>query len=242
MLKIANHCHYHKKLAREFIAQIKPVKLDEELLIQIEDENLTLCRHIQKQKSCFTHSFTEAKLRKRASQKNQLLLKACDNKKKEIKTIIDLTAGWGKDSFILASHGQQVTMLEQNPLIYNCLNFLTHIAQHDNSDEVYQRLQAINTNSVDYLSGKDSGFADCLYLDPMFPAHKSSALPSKDLQILQVLTDNLNIEVLFKLALEKAGFRVVVKRPIYAETLSEKKPDIVYKEKTIRFDVYLTNT
>ncbi|MCK4708708.1 MAG: class I SAM-dependent methyltransferase, partial [Gammaproteobacteria bacterium] len=141
MLKIANHCHYHKKLAREFIQHINQLQQDEEFVIRIEDENLTLCRYNQKQKSCFTHSFTEPKLRKRASQKNQLLLKACNNKRKEIKTVIDLTAGWGKDSFILATHGQEMTMLEQNPLIYNCLNFLINIAQHDNSDEVYQRLQ-----------------------------------------------------------------------------------------------------
>ena len=241
MLKIANHCHYHKKLAKEFIQHIKQLHFSEELLIKIEDENLTLCRNLQKQKSCFTHSFTEPKLRKRASQKNQLLLKACNNKKKEIKTVVDLTAGWGRDSFILATHGQNITMLEQNPFIYNCLNFLINIARHDNSDEVYKRLQVINQNSVDYLSGKDPGFADCLYLDPMFPAHKSSALPSKDLQILQLLTDNLDIDELFELALEKARFRVVVKRSIHAELLSDRKPDIVYKEKTIRFDVYLTN-
>jgi len=241
MLKIANHCHYHKKLAHEFIQFITEIQLNDELLIRIEDENISLCHAFQKQQSCFTHSFTEPKLHKRAVQKNQLLLRACNNKKKEIKTVIDLTAGWGRDSFILATHGQKITMIEQNPLIFSCLNYLIKVAQHDNIEEVYKRLQVINQNSTEYLSSKVQGFADCLYLDPMFPAHKSSALPSKDLQILQLLTNNLNIDELFELALEKAGFRVVVKRPIHADTLSDRKPDIVYKEKTIRFDVYLSS-
>jgi len=240
MLKIANHCHYHKKLARELIEKIKPYRLDEEFVLHIEDDHLALCTLIQNQKACFSHSFTDSKLRRRAAQKNQALLKACNNKKNEIHSIVDLTAGWGKDSFMLASYGQSITLLEQNPLIYNCLNYLISIAQHDNSDEVYHRLTVANQNSLVYISSKDDKFADCLYMDPMFPAHKSSARPGKDLQILQLLTDNLNVEELFELSLEKAKYRVVVKRPIHAKSLCDKKPDIVYKEKTIRFDVYLT--
>ncbi|MCK5661894.1 MAG: class I SAM-dependent methyltransferase, partial [Thiotrichaceae bacterium] len=142
----------------------------------------------------------------------------------------------------LATHGQHITMIEQNSLIFMCLNFLLNIVKHDHPDEkVYQQLKLINENSVEFLSSKDTGFADCLYLDPMFPAHKSSARPGKELQILQLLTSNLNIEALFELALQKAKYRVVVKRPIHATTLSDRKPDIIYKEKTIRFDVYLTN-
>ena len=241
MLKIVNNCHYHKKLARELIESIIDFHSTKEFLIKIDDTSLTLCCEIQNQQTCFSHSFTEPKLLKRAAQKNQLLLKACNNKKREIHSVVDLTAGWGRDSFILATHGQNIIMSEQNPLIYNCLNFLIKIARHDDAEEVYQRLKVINMNSADYLSEKDAGFADCLYLDPMFPAHKSSALPSKDLQILQILTDNLNVDELFELALQKARYRVVVKRPIHAKTLSDRKPDIVYKEKTIRFDVYLTN-
>jgi len=242
MIKIANHCHYHKKYARELIERIKDYHSDEEFLIQIEDESLALCCHIQKQKTCFTHSLTDPKLHKRASQKNQSLLKACNNKKRDIHSVVDLTAGWGRDSFILAMHGQHITMIEQNSLIFNSLNFLLNIVKHDRPDEkVYQQLNLIHENSVEFLSTRDTGFADCLYLDPMFPAHKSSARPGKELQILQLLTSNLNVDELFELALAKAKYRVVVKRPIHAKTLSDKKPDIVYKEKTIRFDVYLTN-
>lgn len=241
MLKIVNQCHYHKKLARELIESIKKLADDEDILLRVEDSNITLCRTMNQQQSCFTHSFTEKKLQKRAVQKKQLLLKACNNKKGEIHSVVDLTAGWGKDSFILATHGHKVTLCEQNPFIYQCLNYLLNIARQDQPDSVYQRLTLTHTNSVDYLVAKDPGFADCLYLDPMFPPHKSSALPGKDLQFLQQLTENRDIQELVDVALQKAAFRVVVKRPLHASTLSDTRPDIVYKEKTIRFDVYLTH-
>lgn len=240
MLKIANHCHYHKKLAHELILAVKDYPCDEEFLLRIEDDSLSLCSRLRNQDSCFTHSFVEPRLLRRASQKNQALLKACNNKKGEIHSVLDLTAGWGKDSFMLASHGQSVTMIEQNPLIASCLNYLVSTAQHDREDELYHRLAVINGDSTEYLSSKNPGVADCLYLDPMFPAHKSSAKPSKELQMLQILTRNRHIEELLELAIAKAGFRVVVKRPIHAPTLSDRKPDIEYREKTIRFDVYLT--
>jgi len=241
MLKIANHCHYHKKKAQELIEAIRDYATDVEVLLRIEDDSIALCSELQQQTSCFTHSFLDPKLIARTQQKNQALIKACNNKKREILSVVDLTAGWGRDSLILATHGQAVTMIEQNRLIYHCLHYLLSVAQHDSTDARYQNLQAVNQNSLEYLNADNYSMVDCLYLDPMFPAHKSTALPSKDLQILQMLTDNLDIERLFEVALSRARHRVVVKRPLHAPTLSERKPDIVYKEKTIRFDVYLTS-
>ncbi|MCP4232737.1 MAG: class I SAM-dependent methyltransferase, partial [Aestuariibacter sp.] len=80
---------------------------------------------------------------------------------------------------------------------------------------------------------------DCIYLDPMFPAHKSTAKPGKDMQLLQKLTHNLDIEACFELALTKAGNRVVVKRPLKSKPFTDRRVDMSYREKTIRFDVYL---
>lgn len=98
-----------------------------------------------------------------------------------------------------------------------------------------------NTEAGAYLQAPETPVdLDCIYLDPMFPSHKSSAKPAKEMQILQRLTDNRGIESVFELALAKAQKRVVVKRPAKAGNLAGIKPDIVYREKTIRFDVYLT--
>ncbi len=190
----------------------------------------------------FHHSFTSGALAKRARQSKQALLRACNNKARSIRQVLDLTAGWGADSLTLACHGQQVTLLEQNRLIYTILDYsLQCLAYESASSEVAGRMRLEQAEAGAYLRklADDHAF-DCIYLDPMFPNHKSSAKPAKEMQILQALTTNLDIESCFELALQKARRRVVVKRPAKAPDLTAIKPDVVYREKTIRFDVYLT--
>ncbi len=66
----------------------------------------------------FHHSFISGPIARRAVQSTQLLLKACNNKQRNIGKILDVTAGWGVDGYILARHGHEVTMLEQNQLVH----------------------------------------------------------------------------------------------------------------------------
>ena len=74
----------------------------------------------------------------------------------------------------------------------------------------------------------------------MFPTHKSTAKPAKEMQILQSLTENTDLEACFELALKQARKRVVVKRAARAEPLGQHQPDLVQRARTIRFDIYLT--
>jgi hypothetical protein len=60
------------------------------------------------------------------------------------------------------------------------------------------------------------------------------------MQLLQQMTSNVDIELAFNLALSQAKNRVVMKRPLKSQPFSDRQPDLVYREKTIRFDVYLT--
>jgi len=184
------------------------------------------------------HDFQDNRLQKRTLEKNQALFKACNNRQKSLKTLLDLTAGWGHDSYLLASQGLQVTMLEINPVI--CLLLQNSLENsRNNQDETTRCLNLINISSLQYLQSRPEK-ADCIYLDPMFPIHKSSAKAKKPLQFLQSLTRNIDLEQAFELSLQQAGNRVVVKRPAHAEAFNNHQPDIVYQEKTIRFDVYLS--
>ena len=189
----------------------------------------------------FNHNFTEQKLfYQRISASNQALLQACSNQRHNIHKILDLTAGWGIDSFILAQHGKQVTMLEQNSLIHSVISrSLLNASNISRTKAAAQRIVLELGNSIDYLQTIARGKYDCIYLDPMFPQHKSNAKPGKEMQLLQKLTENLDIDACFDLALQKAGNRVVVKRPVRASPISLLKPDLSYREKTIRFDIYL---
>ena len=190
----------------------------------------------------FVHSFVSGPIAKRAKQSTQLLLKACNNKQRSLHSILDLTAGWGVDALILARHGQQVTLLEQHQLLHAIIAYsLAQLALTPAGDAIAQRLTLEHTNARDYLQNMgDAEDFDCIYLDPMFAAHKSGAKPAKEMQILQALTGNQDIESCFALALSKARKRVVVKRAAKAPPLAESKPDLVQRAKTIRFDIYLT--
>lgn len=190
----------------------------------------------------FEHSFVSGTLARRARQSKQALLRACNNKQRGIRRVLDLTAGWGADALALARHGQQVTLVEHNPLLASILEY-SHalLAAIETESEVARRIAIRHANAAALLAvpGAASDF-DCIYLDPMFPAHKSGARPAKEMQILQAITANADIERCFELALAKALKRVVVKRPAKAPALTGQQPDLVYREKTIRFDVYLT--
>ena len=188
----------------------------------------------------FHHSFISGPLPARARQTGQAIVRACSNKQRSITHILDLTAGWGADSLTLAQHGKRVTMLEQNQLVYAIVALsLDRLAA--TGAAIARQISIENTDALHFLRGLNDGHdIDCIYLDPMFPGHRSGAKPAKEMQILQALTGNLEIETCFRQALGQARKRVVVKRPAKAPCLDNTKPDLMYREKTIRFDVYLT--
>ena len=210
--------------------------------LEIEADDAGVVIRLPRAPLSFHHSFTSGALARRARQSKQALLRACNNKARSIRHVLDLTAGWGADSLTLACHGQQVTLLEQNRLICAILEYSLQCLSHEPaSSDVANRMRLEQAEAGAYLRklADDHAF-DCIYLDPMFPNHKSRAKPAKEMQILQALTTNQDIEPCFELALQKARKRVVVKRPAKAPDLTAVKPDVVYREKTIRFDVYLT--
>ena len=142
--------------------------------------------------------------------------------------------------FPFFDHGQQVTLLEQNELLYAIVDYARALlASRASTAEIAARIETRHTNARSYLESMTEPRFDLVYLDPMFPAHKSGAKPGKEMQILQHLTENQDIETSFELALQQAARRVVVKRPLRAPSLSRREPDLVYREKSIRFDVYL---
>jgi 16S rRNA (guanine1516-N2)-methyltransferase len=197
---------------------------------------------IQGEQFNINHSFLDPIFLKRLLQPNQLLLKACNNKQRSIKTVLDLTGGWGMDSVMIAHSGRTVTMLEQNRLVYAITAHSLECARaHSRLTQTVDRINALNMTGHDFLvKNVRTDKFDCIYLDPMFPSHKSSAKPSKEMQLLQQMTRNVDIETTFKLALNQANNRVVMKRPLKSPPFCDLQPDIVYREKTIRFDVYLS--
>lgn len=194
---------------------------------------------------CIAIDFLGGKHRhRRQSGGGELLLKALGVSTGASVKVVDATAGLGRDAFVVASYGVSVTLLEQSPMLILLLGhaIATGVALGDDVEKkVLNRMSLVSGNAIDYFTDHQ---ADVVYLDPMFPPRKKSALVKKEMRILQKLlspigNDETQAKELFLAAHQAAIYRVVVKRPLKAPLLWEdKQPAFQIKGKSVRFDVY----
>lgn len=151
--------------------------------------------------------------------------------------IIDTTAGFAKDSLLLASLGHKVISLESSPIIF----YLIQEAKNRLlTDKPNINLDFLNIDSFEYLTNCKT-IPDIIYIDPMFPESSKSALAKKNMQILQKITktEKFDYEKLLKVAIKKARKKVIVKRPRLGPFLAEieAKAQISSNQST-RYDIY----
>jgi 16S rRNA (guanine1516-N2)-methyltransferase len=179
--------------------------------------------------------------RKFGGGRGQPLAKAVGLKQGQNPSVIDATAGFARDAFVLASLGCTVTMLEQNAIMAALLaDALSRATQNADIADITARMQIHHSNAIAFLT-ENSITADVIYMDPMYPTREKSALVKKDMQLLHQLAgaDTEGAELL-AIARQKAGKRVVVKRPKGAEFVGEQKPSASIQSKNTRFDIYPT--
>lgn len=178
--------------------------------------------------------FTATNLQNRVQQ-SQGLLKAC--KPSPNLKIIDATAGLGRDAFILASSGADVLMLERHPILAAML--ADAIRRLESTSENFGSLAVMYTDAKDYLFELVAVNApDVIYLDPMHPERKKSALVKKEMQILQeIIGPDKDAITLLATAIIAAKQRVVMKWPQKSPPLIPPKYSI--HGTTVRFDVYV---
>jgi len=184
--------------------------------------------------------------RRLTSGKSQGIAKAIGLNKLKNPTVLDTTAGLGKDAFILASLGCNVTMLERSPIIHALLEDGFRRALESSDEDVIKIINAmilINIDAKNYLEniivGKISK-PDVIYLDPMFPLRTKSAKVKKDISLLQqVLGIDEDFDDVFILARQCATHRVVVKRPGKKTKDIKPKPSFQIEGKSAHFDVFV---
>jgi len=185
------------------------------------------------------------------SVKNELLAKAVGIKSNEASglKILDATAGFGRDSLLLASFGCQVVMLERSPLMAALLLDGLQRAKNERTlRDTVKRMSLLHTDALGILqvasfpSVMKEGFVfspDVIYLDPMFPGTNKSAQVKKDMRILRcALGEEMDGEELICRAMASGVKRVVVKRPRKGAVLGGGKPSFQVIGKSARFDVY----
>lgn len=173
--------------------------------------------------------------------KGQMIAKAVGVKGAVKPTVLDATAGLGKDAFVLATLGCQVTMLERSPIIHALLQDGLQRARDDSDiGSIVQQMELHNANSIEWIQqhSNESGF-QVVYLDPMFPHNDKSALVKKEMRAFRpVVGDDLDADQLLEAAIAIAENRVVVKRPRKAPFLAGRKPSLQFEGKSSRYDIY----
>jgi len=177
-----------------------------------------------------------------ASRRNELLARAISISPRDNPLIIDATAGLGRDSFILASLGYRVILLERSPVLHQLLlEALERAKTEADIAPIIARMTLIHADAIEWLRNKSYPcLPDVIYIDPMFPERKKSAAVKKDMIALQeLLGADEDSADLFQAAIDCAKRRVVVKRPRVAQNISNRAPDYSLKGNSSRFDVYL---
>lgn len=171
---------------------------------------------------------------------NQHLCRALGLNKQPGLQIIDANGGFARDTFVMASFGAQVTLLEQSPLLCAMIeDALSRATATADFADIAARIRVVNTDSIDYLTTQAAQCADVIYLDPMFPERRKSAAVKKDMQLLHVLAGpDSSAEALLSLALSRARRRVVVKRPVHAAPLSTERLTGDVRATHTRYDIY----
>ena len=227
------------KSENEFIEQFN--KSISDFILYREDKKILLKSNLHKDWLPFSIDFLSNEITRRKNQLglNQEIAKAIGIKKDYKPAVLDTTAGLGRDSFMLASLGCNITMLERNPVIFLLLqNGLDIAKENEETRTIIERMTLVNANSIDFLKNDLENF-DVIYIDPMFPKSKKSRLVKKDMQIFrEIVGDDLDSSELLKLALKQKVKRIVVKRMINSENIANIKPNFEIKGKTTRFDVY----
>ncbi len=214
-------------------------------VLQLTPEHLQLCDMQAGMKPIYV-DFVSGALdyrRRHGGGRRQPLGRAMGLSHGKTPTVVDVTAGLGRDAFILAWLGCHVQMVERSNVMAALLFDGLHRA-HQNSEIgtlVKERLQLIHGDAKKWLSQlTEETRPEVIYLDPMYPHRQKSALVKKEMRICRaVVGDDEDAPALFTVALEYARRRVVVKRPQGAPNLVETTPDFCIESENTRFDVYV---
>ncbi len=172
--------------------------------------------------------------------KQELIAKAIGLGSRKPLTVFDATLGLAEDAWTMARLGARVIGCEREKMLAAVLQDAHERASRDSkAAAIAERISIHQGDAIEFLKDlPKSEYPDTIYLDPMFPESKKTALPRLEMQLFrQWLGEDQDIEKLFAVAMEKAKWRVVVKRSLKAPMVH---PNVTHQFKgtSIRYDLY----
>mgnify|MGYP003625858067 CR=1 FL=1 len=151
--------------------------------------------------------------------RGQALPKAVGMKGGKTPTVVDATAGLGRDAFLLASLGAEVTLIERSPEMHGLLAEGLERARKAGGDvaDVISRMTLLYGDAKDLLPTLSP---DVVLVDPMHPARKKSALVKHEMRLIrEIVGTDEDAAELMTVALAIASNRVVLKWPLRADPM-----------------------
>lgn len=172
--------------------------------------------------------------------RGQDLAKAMGLRAGKTPTIVDATAGLGRDSFLLASLGARVILIERSEQMHELLGQGMKRAAREGGQfrEIIGRMTLLKGDALDLIPELPS---EAILIDPMHPERKNSALVKQDLrQVREIVGTDDDAADLVQLAIKNARRRVVLKWPAKADPIEGvKKCTHQIIGKTTRYDVFM---
>ena len=173
--------------------------------------------------------------------RGQDIAKAMGMRAGKTPTIIDATAGLGRDSFLLASLGAQVTLIERSDEMHALLaqGMQRAAAEGGVFGEIIERMTLLKGDAKDLIPTLSG---EAILVDPMHPPRKNSALVRKELrQVRDIVGTDDDAADLVNLALLHASNRVVLKWPAKADPIEGVRACThQIRGKSTRYDVFMT--
>ena len=173
--------------------------------------------------------------------RGQALPKAAGFAKGQNPRVVDTTAGLGRDAFLLASLGAQVTLIERSAEMHALLAEGMARAREAGPDyaDIIGRMTLLLGDGRELLKALRP---EVVLVDPMHPPRGNTALVKKEMRLLrEIVGADPDAFELMQAALAAASKRVVLKWPLRAEPLPGlPPPSHQISGKSTRYDVFMT--
>lgn len=239
--------NYHQQASE--LAQLLGLPLNEEaeFALQLGESGLQLQELGDKAPGPVRVDFVEGALAHRrqfGGGTGQMIARAVGIQSGVRPSILDATAGMGRDAFVLACLECDVVMIERQPVIAKLLeDGLARALTDIDIQMIAQRMQLLQGDAIELMQNWQLAVPQVVHLDPMFPHREKSALVKKEMRLFRPLVgDDLDAPKLLSAALGLASHRVVVKRPRKAPSIEGQKPSYSLDGKSSRYDIYTIKT
>ncbi len=190
MIQLINETQQHDKF-RQICDKWQLVEdKSSPLALVLTDERLELRKLDEPKLGAIAVNFvdgTMAHRRKFGGGRGEAVAKAVGIKGDYLPTVIDATAGLGRDAFVLAAVGCKVLLVERNPIVAALLEDGLNRAYQDVEigSFMQERMILADVRDISQLDPQ-SQMAEVVYLDPMYPHKQKSALVKKKCECFNI--------------------------------------------------------